>query len=90
MDPHERSWYDNHRDSILRGDDGTAGTGGGEFGDLVDLFPYFRSSCYSGFGERKNTKRKSSGAGKTSGDEDDADDPGDFYTVYGAIFDEIG
>ncbi len=43
----ERAWYDAHREAILRGG------GLGEEVDVggIDLFPYFSSSCYRGFGD---------------------------------------
>ena len=60
-DRQERSWYDNHRDAILRG--GESGQGGSQYqagGDGVgggqppdsdfDLFPYFSATCFSGYG----------------------------------------
>eukprot|EP00878_Enallax_costatus_P030206 GHUV01032870.1.p1 GENE.GHUV01032870.1~~GHUV01032870.1.p1 ORF type:complete len:202 (+),score=69.47 GHUV01032870.1:343-948(+) len=57
-DKHERAWYDSHRDQILRsGERHQAGGGPGGFTpgerpeDEVDLFQYFSSSCYSGFGD---------------------------------------
>ncbi|WIA41299.1 hypothetical protein OEZ86_004902 [Tetradesmus obliquus] len=57
-DKHERVWYDSHRDQILRsGERHQAGGGGGGFtpgerpDDEIDLFQYFSSSCYSGFGD---------------------------------------
>nr|ACO15022.1 DnaJ homolog subfamily C member 21 [Caligus clemensi] len=42
MDPQERSWYDQHRESLLRPE--------GEDGDNlgVNLFPFFSSSAYEG------------------------------------------
>ena len=42
-DQQERAWYDRHRDAILSGSDGA------EAGHGIDLFPFFTSSCYSGF-----------------------------------------
>ncbi|GFO47962.1 Dnaj-like protein subfamily c member 21 [Plakobranchus ocellatus] len=50
-DPQERAWYDKHREAILRG-----GLGGGDKYDdeSLDLFQYFNSSCYSGFGDEEN------------------------------------
>jgi len=45
-DPQERAWYDSHRDQILRG-----GLGEKLEEDGIDLFQYFSSSCYSGFGD---------------------------------------
>ena len=58
-DKHERGWYDSHRDQILRsGERHQAGGGGGggftpgqKPDDEVDLFKFFSSSCYSGFGD---------------------------------------
>jgi len=48
-DPNERSWYDNHRESILAGGDGTAGQ------DVVSLVPnlwqWFNTSSFSGYGD---------------------------------------
>ncbi|KAI9907864.1 hypothetical protein PsorP6_003868 [Peronosclerospora sorghi] len=43
-DPHEKKWYDEHRDQILRGQDES------EFEGDIDLFRYFSTSVYSGFG----------------------------------------
>jgi DnaJ homolog subfamily A member 5 len=45
-DPQERKWYDDHRESILKGGDGTGGSG--DDGFVVDLWPYFSPSCCSG------------------------------------------
>jgi len=73
-DKHERAWYDDHRESILRGASsgggGRAGGGGGDDdldGEGFDLWAFFSASCYSGFG----------------------DDERSFYSVYGLIFDRI-
>ncbi|CAL1526897.1 unnamed protein product [Lymnaea stagnalis] len=46
-DPQERAWYDKHREAILRG-----GLGGGDKYDdeSLDVFQYFNSGCYAGFG----------------------------------------
>lgn len=47
-DAHERKWYDDHREQILRGDDGNGGNGGDdddEGGDGLNLFRYFRCVC---------------------------------------------
>ncbi|EDS42997.1 J protein type 1 [Culex quinquefasciatus] len=44
-DGQERAWYDNHREQILRG-------GHTNYEDnSVDLFQYFTTSCYKGFGD---------------------------------------
>ena len=53
-DPHERKWYDDHREAILRGhkhggrddDDG----GGGQ-GEGVDVMPFFSASVFSGYAD---------------------------------------
>lgn len=47
-DVQERAWYDAHREQILRGDDE-----GGEdpFKTRINLYRYFTSSCYDGFGD---------------------------------------
>jgi DnaJ family protein A protein 5 len=47
-DPHERTWYDDHRESILRG----AGEGDDDEGQTVNLWPFFQSSCFKGFSDR--------------------------------------
>ncbi|BFG04443.1 dnaJ homolog subfamily C member 21 [Drosophila madeirensis] len=42
-DAQERSWYDNHREQILRGKNS-------EYTEnCLDVFPYFTSSCYKGY-----------------------------------------
>ncbi|XP_058452802.1 dnaJ homolog subfamily C member 21 [Malaya genurostris] len=44
-DSQERAWYDNHREQILRG-------GHTNYEDnSLDLFQYFTTSCYKGFGD---------------------------------------
>lgn len=44
MDPEERSWYDSHRESILRGDsEGTCAP------DEVNVFDYMTMRCFKGF-----------------------------------------
>ena len=53
-DPQERAWYDAHRESILRGGSGVAGDAGdGPDPDDagLDVWAYFSSACYSGFGD---------------------------------------
>ncbi|XP_014231055.2 dnaJ homolog subfamily C member 21 isoform X1 [Trichogramma pretiosum] len=45
-DPHERAWYDNHREAILKG-----GIGEDYQDDSLDVFPYFSSSCFKGYGD---------------------------------------
>ncbi|RWS29143.1 dnaJ subfamily C member 21-like protein [Leptotrombidium deliense] len=49
IDPKERIWYDKHKDAILRGHCRD------EIVDKsFDVFPFFVSSCYSGFGDDEN------------------------------------
>ncbi|XP_017484472.1 PREDICTED: dnaJ homolog subfamily C member 21 [Rhagoletis zephyria] len=44
-DPQERAWYDNHRDQILRGKNS-------EYTEnCLDVFEYFTSSCFRGYGD---------------------------------------
>nr|CAD7425275.1 unnamed protein product [Timema monikensis] len=43
-DPHERAWYDNHREAILKG-----GAGGDYTDESLDVFQYFTSSCFVGY-----------------------------------------
>ena len=47
-DPQERQWYDDHRESILRGKSGTREEGDEEDEHVINLWPYFSSSCYDG------------------------------------------
>ncbi|XP_011863164.1 PREDICTED: dnaJ homolog subfamily C member 21 [Vollenhovia emeryi] len=48
-DPHERAWYDNHREAILKG-----GIGEDYKDDSINLFPYFSLSCFKGYGDDEN------------------------------------
>ncbi|KAG7668252.1 hypothetical protein Ndes2526A_g01016 [Nannochloris sp. 'desiccata'] len=56
-DPNEKAWYDAHRDAILKsGDRHQAGASAESMAgvrpdDFVDVYAYFTSSCYSGFGD---------------------------------------
>lgn len=56
-DKHERAWYDDHRDQILRsGERHQAGASCGEAGgkrpdEEEELFSYFSASCFSGYGD---------------------------------------
>ncbi|CAI5729359.1 unnamed protein product [Peronospora destructor] len=45
-DPHEKKWYDEHREQILRSEDKSDD----ENEDAFDLFQYFSALIYSGFG----------------------------------------
>lgn len=46
-DSHERAWYDEHREAILKGHDL-----GNEFkDDSIDLFKYFSNSCYKSYND---------------------------------------
>ncbi|KAI8324061.1 DnaJ-domain-containing protein, partial [Martensiomyces pterosporus] len=76
-DPQERTWYDNHREQILRGDDfmATPGAGGGQgdysanvsFTSTDSLMKYFSVSSFRGFDGS----------------------PGGFYAVYRSIFEKL-
>jgi len=44
-DPQERSWYDNHREQILRGKNSDYAE------NCLDVFQFFTSSCYKGYGD---------------------------------------
>ena len=49
-DAHERKWYDDHRESILRGTDGMKdGKKRSDFEDNLDLWQFFNTGCYSNF-----------------------------------------
>mmetsp|Transcript_129883 Transcript_129883/g.416793 ORF Transcript_129883/g.416793 Transcript_129883/m.416793 type:complete len:617 (+) Transcript_129883:151-2001(+) len=49
-DPQERAWYDAHREQILKGhDDGEPAED--PFKTKINLFNFFSSSCYKGFGD---------------------------------------
>lgn len=54
-DPDSRAWYDNHRLSILRGEtdsEDVAAAGGSEERDeVINLWPFFSPSCFSGMGD---------------------------------------
>ncbi|XP_076245666.1 dnaJ homolog subfamily C member 21 [Calliopsis andreniformis] len=45
-DPHERAWYDDHRTAILKG-----GIGENYKDDSIDLFRYFSTTCFKGYGD---------------------------------------
>lgn len=45
-DPNERAWYDKHRESIIRG-----GANNNYEDSSLNVFQYFTSGCYSGFGD---------------------------------------
>ncbi len=51
-DKHERSWYDQHRDAILRGGSGVAGDADADGSESADpasnLWFYFTAAAYSG------------------------------------------
>jgi len=47
-DVQERAWYDAHREQILKGDDEV---GSDPFTTKINLYKYFTSSCFDGFGD---------------------------------------
>jgi DnaJ family protein A protein 5 len=53
-DPHERKWYDDHREAILRGGDGTK-HGDEDADDSYDVWKFFNSTCYSGHDDDSET-----------------------------------
>ena len=53
-DPHERTWYDDHRDAILRGGNGVAGEDDDE-PHTVNVWKYFNASCYTGTSDESPT-----------------------------------
>lgn len=48
-DPQERTWYDAHREQILKGDDEP---GEDPFKTRINLFKHFSTSCFDGFTDR--------------------------------------
>ncbi|CDS13422.1 hypothetical protein LRAMOSA05599 [Lichtheimia ramosa] len=50
-DPHERAWYDGHRDAILRGDDRPGSKDSSAGTTAEDLMRYFSMSEFRGFGD---------------------------------------
>jgi DnaJ family protein A protein 5 len=80
-DPHERKWYDDHREDILRGrdpleaaEDSAAATGSASRSEWMcsratelNLYAYFQPSAYAGY---------------------EADERG-FCQVYGSVFDQL-
>ncbi|XP_044738344.1 dnaJ homolog subfamily C member 21 [Chrysoperla carnea] len=46
-DRQERAWYDNHREQILKG----SGSNANFTDNSLDVFPYFTSSCFKGYGD---------------------------------------
>ncbi|EGC30171.1 hypothetical protein DICPUDRAFT_41822 [Dictyostelium purpureum] len=49
-DPNERKWYDDHRESILRGGRGGANDDG-DYDDDINLWPYFNASCFTNYSD---------------------------------------
>lgn len=73
-DPQEKKWYDDHRDSILKGhkhDNSTTATDGSNtYYDLTksdDLYEFFSSNCYNGYDDSSKG----------------------FYQVYAKVFESI-
>ena len=46
-DKQERAWYDDHREQILRGGDGT-NEGSGSFSTKNEIWKYYSTSCFNG------------------------------------------
>ena len=52
-DPHERRWYDSHREAILRaGHEHAAGGEGSRPEDEINLMPYFSGAAFRGFDDQ--------------------------------------
>jgi DnaJ homolog subfamily A member 5 len=52
LDPHERAWYDSHRESFIAGrstEQGADGDASASQASTLDLFSYFNASAYNGF-----------------------------------------
>lgn len=49
-DPHERAWYNDHKEDILRGNNATGDDATG--GHTVNVWPFFSSSAYGGFDDK--------------------------------------
>lgn len=49
-DPHERAWYDDHKEDILRGVNATGDDATG--GHTVNVWPFFSSSAYGDFDDK--------------------------------------
>lgn len=87
-DPHERKWYDDHREQILRGDaDGDDG-GDDDGGDGINLFRYFRCVRCREMGWRTWVDSLvtvcSPGVYSGFGDDDKS-----FYSVYSDLFKRV-
>jgi DnaJ family protein A protein 5 len=48
IDPHERKWYDDHKSSILRGNNVGSDSNEDIKTDISNLWSYFSHTCYSG------------------------------------------
>ena len=51
-DPHEKKWYDDHREAIIRGSNGTrSNKDDTDVGDCIDLWRYFNATCFNGMSD---------------------------------------
>ena len=50
-DSRERSWYDAHRDVMLK-----KGSGADYQDDTINVYPFFTSSCYQAFNDSENVR----------------------------------
>lgn len=55
-DPQERSWYDGHRDSILRGEDANSQKDSSAGTTAEDLMRYFSISEFKGYDDNPKVK----------------------------------
>lgn len=52
-DPHERQWYDDHRDQILRGKEEPGDEDSVGYMTKMNLWPFFSASAYSGYNDEE-------------------------------------
>lgn len=52
-DPHERQWYDDHRDQILRGKDEAGDEDSVSYMTKMNLWPFFSTSAFSGYNDEE-------------------------------------
>lgn len=74
-DPHERAWYDGHKDQILNSEsgDGDVISGCDPSAVRINIYRWFRKDCYQGFSEAVDGKEGAKC----------------FYTVYRELFEVI-
>lgn len=73
-DPHERAWYNGHRNQILRASNKDGLNKSDQSGSKINIYRWFRKDCYNGFSESVDSKPFGTKC---------------FYTVYRELFDLI-